>query len=60
MVVKLGARGEFHTFAFDGPIFSKPVGIEAGEITEREGFVYADVLSALGVSALAGGENSFL
>src|SRR5438552_8476234 len=55
-----GERGEFHTFAFDGPMFSKPVGIEVGEITEREGFVYADVLSALGVSALAGGENSFL
>ena len=54
MVVKLGARGEFHTFAFDGPMFSKPVGIEVGEITEREGFVYADVLPALGVSALAG------
>jgi hypothetical protein len=31
-----------------------------GEITEREGFVYADVLPALEVSALAGAENSFL
>ena len=41
-----GERGEFHTFAFDGPMFSKPVNIEVGEITEREGFVYADVLPA--------------
>ncbi len=45
---------------FDGPMFSNPVDIEVGEITEREGFVYADVLPALGVSALAGAENSFL
>lgn len=39
-----GERGEFHTFAFDGPMFSKPVAIEVGEITEREGFIYADLL----------------
>jgi len=41
-----GERGEFHTFAFDGPMFTSPVNIEAGEITEREDFVYADVLPA--------------
>src|SRR5438552_15322686 len=39
-----GERGEFHTFCFDGPMFLKPVPIEVGEIKEREGFVYADVL----------------
>ena len=39
-----GERGEFHTFAFDGPMFSKPVDIRIGEIVEREGFVYADLL----------------
>jgi uncharacterized protein (TIGR00290 family) len=39
-----GERGEFHTFAFDGPMFREPVPIEVGEITEREGFVYADLL----------------
>ena len=39
-----GERGEFHTFAFDGPMFSKPVDIKVGEIVEREGFVYADLL----------------
>ncbi len=39
-----GERGEFHTFAFDGPMFRAPVAIEVGQITEREGFVYADVL----------------
>jgi uncharacterized protein (TIGR00290 family) len=39
-----GERGEFHTFAFDGPMFIRPVAIEVGEIVEREGFVYADLL----------------
>jgi uncharacterized protein (TIGR00290 family) len=39
-----GERGEFHTFAFDGPMFRSAVEIEVGEICEREGFVYADVL----------------
>ena len=47
-----GERGEFHTFAFDGPMFSKPVGIEVGEIAEREGFVYADLLLTSNKSAL--------
>jgi len=41
-----GERGEFHTFAFDGPMFAKPVDIRVGEIVEREGFVYADLLLA--------------
>jgi len=41
-----GERGEFHTFAFDGPMFGKPVPIEVGEIKEREGFVYADLLGS--------------
>jgi len=41
-----GERGEFHTFAFDGPMFRKPVTIEVGEVKEREGFVYADLLAS--------------
>lgn len=31
-----GENGEFHTFVFDGPIFSKPVDFEKGEIIYRE------------------------
>jgi uncharacterized protein (TIGR00290 family) len=50
-----GERGEFHTFAFDGPMFRKPVAIEVGEVREREGFVYADVLPAEVVSWSEGG-----
>jgi len=39
-----GERGEFHTFAYDGPMFQAPVAIESGEIVERDGFVFADIL----------------
>lgn len=38
-----GERGEFHTFAYAGPMFRKPIAIEAGEVIERGGFVFADV-----------------
>lgn len=31
-----GENGEFHTFCFDGPIFSKPVGFSVGEKIYRE------------------------
>ena len=42
-----GERGEFHTFAFDGPMFEKPVSIQKGVVVERDGFGYADVLPAM-------------
>ena len=29
-------NGEFHTFTFDGPIFSKPIDFEIGEIVYRK------------------------
>lgn len=38
-----GEYGEFHTFGFDGPMFSYPINVKVGEIIEREGFVFADV-----------------
>jgi len=38
-----GERGEFHTFVFDGPGFSRPIDIEVGEVVERDGFVFCDV-----------------
>jgi len=39
-----GERGEFHTFAYAGPMFSQPIPIESGEVVTREGFVFADLL----------------
>ena len=41
-----GENGEFHTFAWDGPMFDHPVPIRVGEVVTREGFVFADLLPA--------------
>jgi len=41
-----GEAGEFHTFAYAGPMFSAPLVPVVGEIVEREGFVFADVVCA--------------
>jgi uncharacterized protein (TIGR00290 family) len=44
-----GENGEFHSCVFAGPMFSAPVPIAPGEVTERDGFVFADaVLEAAG------------
>jgi len=40
-----GENGEFHSFAFAGPMFSHPIDVKTGQIVERDGFVFADVLS---------------
>ena len=40
-----GENGEFHTFVFDGPGFDAPIPVETGEIVERDGFVFADVVT---------------
>jgi len=39
-----GENGEFHTFAYAGPMFYEPLSIEYGETVTRDGFVFADVL----------------
>ena len=39
-------NGEFHTFAYDGPMFRRPIPIVAGEVVERSGFIYADLCPA--------------
>jgi uncharacterized protein (TIGR00290 family) len=39
-----GERGEFHTFAYDGPMFRAPIRIEPGIVVERDGFVFADLV----------------
>jgi uncharacterized protein (TIGR00290 family) len=41
-----GENGEFHTFASAGPMFRQPIPVASGEVVERDGFVYADVLAA--------------
>jgi len=37
-------RGEFHTCVTAGPMFDAPIQVERGEVVEREGFVYGDLL----------------
>jgi uncharacterized protein (TIGR00290 family) len=39
-----GENGEFHTFCFAGPMFRSPIAVTPGEVVERDGFVFADVL----------------
>ncbi|HXT76892.1 MAG TPA: ATP-binding protein [Candidatus Eisenbacteria bacterium] len=39
-----GENGEFHTFAFDGPIFRHAIPFRAGEVIERDAFVFCDLL----------------
>ena len=39
-----GENGEFHSFVYDGPMFSKALAVSVGEIVERDGFVFADLV----------------
>jgi uncharacterized protein (TIGR00290 family) len=39
-----GENGEFHSFVWDGPMFRRPLNVVVGEVVERDGFVFADVL----------------
>jgi uncharacterized protein (TIGR00290 family) len=39
-----GENGEFHTFVSAGPMFPAPIAVTLGQIVERDGFVFADVI----------------
>jgi len=41
-----GERGEFHTFAWAGPMFAAPIPVMPGPVVERDGFHFADLLPA--------------
>jgi uncharacterized protein (TIGR00290 family) len=41
-----GERGEFHSFAYGGPMFRRAVAIRGGEVVQRDGFVFADLTLA--------------
>jgi uncharacterized protein (TIGR00290 family) len=45
-----GERGEFHTFAFQGPMFRSAIDVEPGPIVERDGFVFADLYPREGLT----------
>lgn len=48
-----GENGEFHTFANAGPMFARDIPVSAGEIVEREGFVFADLIPAVNAAGAA-------
>lgn len=48
-----GENGEFHTFAYGGPMFHETIPIETGERVTRDGFVYADVVPRSRTAAVA-------
>ncbi len=41
-----GENGEFHTCVTAGPVLRSPIGVRSGEVVERDGFVFADLLPA--------------
>lgn len=41
-----GENGEFHTFVSAGPMFAAPLEVRVGQVVERDGFVFADVLTS--------------
>jgi len=39
-----GENGEFHSFVYNAPEFREPLRVRVGEIVERDGFVFADLV----------------
>ena len=60
-------NGEFHTCVTAGPMFDRPIAVTAGEVVDRDGFVFADLFVGVqdsgcevGVQALACDEKRAL
>jgi uncharacterized protein (TIGR00290 family) len=45
-----GENGEFHSFAFAGPMFRHPIPNRVGEVVDRDGFVFADLTALRSVA----------
>lgn len=39
-----GENGEFHTFCHAGPVFDRTIPVRVGDVVERDGFCFADLL----------------
>ncbi|HZP24919.1 MAG TPA: ATP-binding protein [Terriglobales bacterium] len=50
-----GERGEFHTCVYAGPMFSKSIELEPGEIVMREQFAYADFVIGTSTAQMSQG-----
>jgi uncharacterized protein (TIGR00290 family) len=54
-----GENGEFHTFVAAGPMLAAPIAVRPGDVTERDGFVFADFrISGSGDQAAGAGKMS--
>jgi uncharacterized protein (TIGR00290 family) len=42
-----GENGEFHSFAFGGPMFTEEIKVKTGDTVDRDGFVFQDLVIAL-------------
>jgi uncharacterized protein (TIGR00290 family) len=42
-----GENGEFHTFVYDGPMFSKSLPISIGTVVERNGYIFRDIMTLM-------------
>jgi uncharacterized protein (TIGR00290 family) len=42
-----GENGEFHTFVYGGPLFTRPIEITTGERVERPPFVFTDLVESV-------------
>ena len=40
-----GENGEFHTFVHGGPVFGEPIAHARGDVVERDGFVFCDLVA---------------
>ena len=45
-----GENGEFHTCVVAGPMFNRDIPVQRGEIVERDGFIFADLLLSVSKS----------
>lgn len=41
-----GENGEFHTFVVESPVFSRALAVRSGEIVDRDGFIFVDLVPA--------------
>jgi uncharacterized protein (TIGR00290 family) len=39
-----GENGEFHSFVYDGPGFARLIPVCSGEVVERDGFIFSDLI----------------
>jgi uncharacterized protein (TIGR00290 family) len=52
-----GENGEYHSFVYDGPIFTRPVPVRPGEVVERDVRYFADLLPEDGHAASGHSRN---